>query len=82
MIISAHDALSPVLQEKLLVKFSHQYHALMRITFPDNQQKFASHTTWTLYLLNDWLLNSLYEIVYILNVNSKEHLFQGQTNID
>ena len=67
MIISAHDALSPVLQEKLLVKFSHQYHALMRITFPDNQQKFDSHTTWTLYLLN---------------VNSKEHLFQGQTNID
>ena len=45
MIISARFTLSSVLQEKLLVKFSRQYHALMNITFADNQHKFDSRTT-------------------------------------
>ena len=55
MIISARCTLSSVLQEKLLVKFSRQYHAPMEITFADNQHKFDSRTTSTLYSLNGWL---------------------------
>ena len=46
---------SPVLQEKLLVKFSRPYHTPMKKTFADNQQKLDSHTTSALYILNDWL---------------------------
>ena len=55
MIISVRQALSSVLQQKLLVKFSIQYHAPMKIIFADNQQKFDSRTTSALYILNHWL---------------------------
>ena len=39
MIIFARCALSSIIQEKLLVKFSRQYHAPMKITFADNEHK-------------------------------------------
>ena len=55
MIISARSTLPSVLQEKLLVKFSRQYHALMKITFAENQHKFDSRTISTLSMLNVWL---------------------------
>ena len=55
IIISARRTLSSVLQEKLLLKFSRQYHAPTKITFADNQQKFDSRTTSALYILNDSL---------------------------
>ena len=45
MIIFACRTLSFVLQEKLLVKFSSQYHAPMKITFANNQHKFDSRAT-------------------------------------
>ena len=50
MIISARRTLSSVLQERLLEKFSRQYHALMKITFVDNQHKFDFRTTLALYI--------------------------------
>ena len=37
MIISARRTLCSIPQEKLLVKFSRRYHALMKITFAENQ---------------------------------------------
>ena len=56
MIISAHRTLSSAWQERVLVKFSRQYHAPMKITFADNHHKFKSRTTsalYILYILND-----------------------------
>ena len=53
MIISARRILSSVLQEKLLVKFSRQYHAPMKIAFAGNQHKFDSLSNSELYILND-----------------------------
>ena len=44
---------SSIPQEKLLVKFSHHYHAPTEITFADNQDKFESRTTSAPYILND-----------------------------
>ena len=58
MIISARRTLSSVLQEKLLAKYSRQYHAPMKITFADNRHKFNFLTTSALYILNDWLYAS------------------------
>ena len=52
MIISARRTLCSVLQEKFLGELSCQYHAPMKITFADNQQKFDSRTTSTLYTLS------------------------------
>ena len=40
MVISARGTISSALQENLLVKFSRQYHAPMKINFADNQHKF------------------------------------------
>ena len=53
MIISARRPLSSFLQEKLLVKFFRHYHAIMKITFVDNQNKLDSRTTSALYIPND-----------------------------
>ena len=55
MIIPARRTISSVLQEKLLAKFSRQYHAPTKITFAGNKHKFDTHTTPALYILNDWL---------------------------
>ena len=55
MIVSARRILSSVFQKNLLVSFSRQYHAPMKIIFADNQQKFDSRTTASLYILHDWL---------------------------
>ena len=51
MIISARRTLCSVLREKFLGELSRQYHGPMKITFADNQQKFDSRTTSTLYTL-------------------------------
>ena len=53
--LSLRIVLPSVVQEKLLVKFTRQYHAPMKIIFADNQQKFDSRTTLALYTPNDWL---------------------------
>ena len=49
------NILSSVFHKKLLVNFSRQYHAPMKIIYSDNQQKFDSRTTSAPYILNDWL---------------------------
>ena len=55
MFISESSTASTVLPEKLLVKFSNQYHALAKVTFADNLHKFDSCTTLAVNILNDWL---------------------------
>ena len=59
MIISARRTLSSVLQKKLLVKFSRQYHSLMKITFADNQHELDSRTTSALHILDDLLYEKI-----------------------
>ena len=55
MFLSESSTASTVLPEKLLVKFSSQYHAPTKVTFADNLHKFDSPTTLALNILNDWL---------------------------